>query len=139
MAERQTGLATVTSVEPGRATRDALDEMTEAWRAIEAARRHAYEYHRHAGSGDAHLVRAVGLLRKDGHHDLADMMCKRLIGHGLAADRWAFQVMEEDDDFFRTLMGLEEQARSRSRPQASAQESASSPRTGDVGSTDPEG
>jgi len=129
MPERQTALASVTSVEPGRATRDALSEMTEAWRAIEAARRHAYEYHRHAGSGDAHLVRAVGLLRRDGHHDLADTMCKRLIGHGLAADRWAFQVMEEDDEFFRTLMTLEEQARSRSRPQ-----------TGDeVGSTDPEG
>jgi hypothetical protein len=129
-------MATVSSVEPVSATRDALAEMTEAWSAIEAARRHAYEYHRHAGSGDAHLVRAVGLLRQDGHHDLADTMCKRLIGHGLAADRWAFQVMEEDDEFFRTLMSLEEQALSRSRPQGSA----SSERTGDeVGSTDPEG
>ena len=136
MAERQTALATVTSVEPGRATREALAEMTEAWRAIEAARRHAYEYHRHAGSGDAHLVRAVGLLRRDGHHDLADTMCKRLIGHGLAADRWAFQVMEEDDEFFRTLMTLEEQARSRSHPRRSA----SSVRAGDEpGATDPEG
>jgi len=136
MAERQTALATVTSVEPGNATRDALAEMAEAWGAIEAARKHAYEYHRHAGSGDAHLVRAVGLLRQDGHHDLADTMCKRLIGHGLAADRWAFQVMEEDDEFFRTLMSLDEQARSRSRPQGPS----SSVRTGDeVGSTDPEG
>ena len=34
MAERQTALASATSVEPGRATRDALSEMTEAWRAI---------------------------------------------------------------------------------------------------------
>jgi hypothetical protein len=136
MAERQTALATVTSVEPGRATRDALAEMTEAWLAIEAARRHAYEYHRHAGSGDAHLVRAVGLLRRDGHHDLADTMCKRLIGHGLAADRWAFQVMEEDDEFFRTLMSLEEQARTRSRPQGSA---SPPPIADEAGSTDPEG
>ena len=136
MAETKSALATVTSVDPGRATREALAEMTEAWRAIEAARRYADEYHRHAGSGDAHLVRAVGLLRQDGHHDLADTMCKRLIGHGLAADRWAFQVMEEDDEFFRTLMSLEDQARSRSRPQGSA----SSARTGEeVGSTDPEG
>jgi hypothetical protein len=66
------------------------------------------------------LVRGVGLLRRDGHHDLADTMCKRLIGRGLAADRWAFQVMEEEDEFFRTLMSLEEQARARSRPQGSA-------------------
>jgi hypothetical protein len=136
MAERKTALATVTSVEPGRATREALAEMTEAWRAIEAARRHAYEYHRHAGSGDAHLVRAVGLLRRDGHHDLADTMCKRLIGHGLAADRWACQVMEEDDEFFRTLMTLEQQARSRSQPRGST----SSVRADDEpGATDPEG
>jgi hypothetical protein len=129
-------MVTATSVEAGRATHDALAEMTEAWRAIEAARRHAYEYHRHAGSGDAHLVRAVSLLRRDGHHDLADTMCKRLIGHGLAADPWAFQVQEEDDEFFRTLVSLEEQARSRSRPEAST----TSTRTADdVGSTDPEG
>ena len=136
MAEKQTAVATVTSVEAGRATHDALAEMTEAWRAIEAARRHAYEYHRHAGSGDAHLVRAVSLLRRDGHHDLADTMCKRLIGHGLAADRWAFQVMEEDDEFFRTLM-RPRGAGTRAQP---AQGPASSTRTpDDVGSTDPEG
>jgi len=125
MAETKSGLATVTSVEPGRATREALAEMTEAWRSIEAARRHAYEYHRHAGSGDAHLVRAVALLRREGHHDLADTMCKRLIGHGVAEDRWAFQVIEEDDEFFRTLTTIEEQVRSRSHPTKS-------------GSTDPE-
>ena len=41
-------------------------------------------------------------------------MCKRLIGHGVAEDRWAFQVIEEDDEFFRTLMTIEEQVRSRS-------------------------
>ena len=107
MAETKSGPATVTSVEPGRATREALAEMTEAWRSIEAARKHAYEYHRHAGSGDAHLVRAVALLRREGHHDLADTMCKRLIGHGVAEDRWAFQVIEEDDEFFRTVMTIE--------------------------------
>ena len=136
MAETKSGLATVTSVEPGRATREALAEMTEAWRAIEAARRHAYEYHRQAGSGDAHLVRAVGLLRRDGHHDLADTMCKRLIGHGVAADRWAFEVVKEDDEFFRTLMTIEEQARSRSHPRRSA----TSARAGDKPDlTDPEG
>jgi hypothetical protein len=114
MADMKTGLATVISAEPGGATREALAEMTEASRSLEAARRHAYEYHRHAGSGDAHLVRAVALLRREGHHDLADTMCKRLIGHGVAEDRWAFQVIEEDDEYFRTLMAIEEQVRSRS-------------------------
>jgi hypothetical protein len=135
MAETKSALATVTSVDPGRATREALAEMTEAWRAIEAARRYADEYHRHAGSGDAHLVRAVGLLRRDGHHDLADTVCKRLIGHGLSADRWAFQVMEEDE-FFRTLMTLEEQARSRSHPRGYASSARASD---DRGATNPEG
>ena len=96
------------------ATSEALAEMTEAWRSIEAARGHAYEFHRHAGLGDAHLVRAVALLRTGGHHDIADAVCHHLVGHGVAEDRWSFQVVEEhDDDFVRTLMTLEEQVRDR--------------------------
>jgi hypothetical protein len=97
------------------ATSDALAEMAEAWRSIEAARSYAYEYHRQAGLGDAHLVRAVGLLRAAGHHDLADAVCRHLIGHGVAEDRWTFQVEEthDDDEFSRTLMTLEEQVRAR--------------------------
>ena len=96
------------------ATSDALAEMTEAWRSIQAARGHAYEFHRHAGLGDGHLVRAVALLRTAGHHDLADAVCHHLVGHGVAEDRWSSQVVEEhDDDFVRTLMMLEEQVRGR--------------------------
>jgi hypothetical protein len=97
-------------------TGEALVEMAEAWRAVEAARAHAYEYHQHAGLGDAHLVRAVGLLRKDGHHDIADAICRHLLGHGVAEDRWTLQVQEtQDDAFARTLMTLEEQVRERTR------------------------
>ena len=96
MAETKSGLATVTSVEPGRATREAVAEMTEGWRAIEAARRHAYEYHRYARSGDA----------------------------------------EEDNEFFRPLINLEEQARSRSLPRRSA---SSVRGRRQLGATDPEG
>ena len=127
--------ATVTSIDRESATREALAEMSEAWQAIEAARRLAYEYHRHAGSGDAHLVRAVGLLRRDAHHDLADAICHRLIGQGLAEDRWAFQVVEEDDEFFRTLMALEEQVRSRGQ---STRPDSLSTVDGDADPTDPE-
>jgi len=104
------------------ATGEALAEMTEAWRSIEAARGHAYEFHRHAGLGDAHLVRAVALLRTAGHHDLADAVCHHLVGHGVAEDRWSFQVVEEhDDDFERTLMTLEEQVRGRGSRQRAGQ------------------
>lgn len=96
------------------ATSEALAEMTDAWTSIEAARWHAHEFHRHAGLGDAHLVRAVALLRTAGHHDLADAVCHHLVGHGVAEDRWSFQVVEEHDDAFeRTLMTLEEQVRDR--------------------------
>ena len=95
-------------------TAQALAAMSQAWRSIEAARGHLHEFHHLAGEGDAHLVRAVGLLRAGGHHDLADAICHHLVGHG-AEDRWSFQVAEEhDDDFFRTLMTLEEQVRDRS-------------------------
>jgi hypothetical protein len=87
------------------ATSEALTAMTEAWRSIEAARAHAHELHRHAGLGDAHLVRAVALLRTAGHHDLADAVCHHLVGHGV--------LEEPDDDFVRTLMTLEEQVRAR--------------------------
>ena len=97
------------------ATSEALAEMSDAWRSIEAARGHAYEFHRHAGLGDEHLVRAVALLRTAGNHDLADAVCHHLVGHGVAEDRWSFQVVEEHDDaFLRTLMTLEEQVRDRS-------------------------
>jgi hypothetical protein len=98
------------------ATGDAVAAMDEAWKSIQEARGHAYEYHRHAGMGDAHLVRAVALLRTAGHHDLADAVCHHLVGHGVAEDRWSFQVVEEhEDDFVRTLMTLEEQVRARSQ------------------------
>jgi hypothetical protein len=102
------------------ATSEALAELTEAWRAVEAARAYAYQYHQQAGLGDAHLVRAVGLLRKGGHHDLADAVCRQLLGHGVAEDRWTLQVQETQDDVFaRNLMTLEEQVRERSLdPQA---------------------
>ena len=97
------------------ATSEALAQMMEAWTSIETARGHAYAFHRHAGRGDAHLVRAVALLRTAGHHDLADAVSHHLVGHGVAEDRWSFQVVEEhDDEFVRMLMTLEEQVRSRS-------------------------
>jgi hypothetical protein len=89
--------------------------MTDAWRSIEAARRHARDFHRDAGLGDAHLVRAVALLRAAGHHDLADAVCHHLVGHGVAEDRGSFQgVDEHDDEFVRTLTTLEERVRDRS-------------------------
>jgi hypothetical protein len=40
-------------------------------------------------------MRAVGLLRRDDQHDLADAICRRLVGQGVARDRWAFQVVEK--------------------------------------------
>ena len=96
------------------ATVRALEAMSEAWRSIENARGHLDEFHHYAGTGDAQLVRAVGLLRAAGHHDLADAICHHLVGHG-AEHRWSFEAVEEhDDDFFRTLMTLEEQVRDRS-------------------------
>jgi len=113
VAETTSVRTTPRSAGRGDATREALAAMTEAWRAIEAARGFAYEYHRHAGAGDAHLMRAVGLLRRDDQHDLADAICHRLVGQGVAGDRWTFQVVEEDDDFFCTLLTLEEQVRAR--------------------------
>ena len=98
----------------GRATAEALTALSEAWRSIEAARGHLYEFHHHAGAGDAYLVRAVTLLRTAGHHDLADAICHHLLGRGVSEDRWNFQVDEgHDDDFARTLMTVEEQVRSR--------------------------
>jgi hypothetical protein len=136
MAETTHAMPAVIAADRDSPTREALTEMTEAWHAIEAARRFAYEYHRHAGSGDAHLVRAVGLLRRDGHHDLADAICHRLIGHGVAEDRWALQVSEEDDEFSRTMMTLEEQVRSRGQTMRPA--SGGRAGGGGAGLTDPE-
>jgi len=114
MAETTHAPATETPIDRRTATSAALTEMSEAWRSIEAARGHAYEYHRHAGLGDAHLVRSVALLRQAGHHDLADAVCRHLVGHGVAEGRWTFQTDEDhDDEFSRTLMTLEEQVRVR--------------------------
>jgi hypothetical protein len=113
-----TGTATGTATTTTKATAQALEAMTEAWASVEAARQHAYEYHRHAGLSDAHLLHAVALLRSDGHHDLADSVCRHLVGKGIGGHegRWTFQLDENhDDDFARTLQALEEQVRSRSQ------------------------
>ena len=97
-----------------RPSAEALSALSEARRAVEAARQHAYECHRLAGLGDTSLLRAVRLLREAGEHDLADAVCHDLVGRGVADDRWTFQVDETHDDaFYRTLMSLQDRLRER--------------------------
>ena len=90
----------------------ALSALGEAWTAVEGARQHVYEYHRLSGAGDASLMRAAHLLRAAGQDDLADAVCRQLVSHGVAGDRWSFEVDEtHEDEFVHSLVRLQDHLR----------------------------
>jgi len=93
-------------------TVEALGKLGEALETIEQARGHLYALHQLTGRADFMLDDAVDLLRKAGHHELADRVATELVGRNLLAGRWTFQVVEEfDDGYYALFRKLEEQAR----------------------------
>lgn len=96
----------------GDETVDALGKFSEALEAVEAARGFLYSFHRLSGTADLTLGKAVEGLRRAGHHQLADVVDRELLGRNVLFGRWTFQVVEEyDDGYYDLFKSLENRAR----------------------------
>jgi nucleotide-binding universal stress UspA family protein len=94
------------------ATVEALGKLSEALEAVEVCRGHLYAFHRRSGTADLTLGRAVDLLRKAGHEELADKIDTELVGRNVIQGRWTFQIVEEyDDTYWTPFRELEREAR----------------------------
>lgn len=94
------------------ATVEALGKLSEALETTERARGHLYGFHQLTGKADTEAGDAVELLRKAGHHELADRIATELVGRNVLPGRWTFQVVEEyDDGYWSVFRGLEREAR----------------------------
>ena len=88
--------------------RDSLDEttveavgaMTEALETVEVARGHLYAFHQLTGSADFKLERAIELLGKAGHEELAERLNRELLGRNVLPGRWTFQVVEDYENTY---------------------------------------
>jgi len=93
-------------------TVEALGVISEALERTHRARGHLYAWHQLTGGADAALDRAVELLRRGGHHEIADRIDRDLIGLNVIDGRWTFQVVEEYDAlYYSTFQAIEAEAR----------------------------
>ncbi|HYQ61855.1 hypothetical protein [Actinophytocola sp.] len=84
------------------ATVEAVGAVTEALETVEVARGHLYAFHQLTGSADFKLEKAVELLRKAGHQDVAERLTRELLGRNVLPGRWTFQVIEDYEDTYYT-------------------------------------
>lgn len=95
-------------------TVEALGALSEALEKTHRARGHLYAWHQLTGAADFALDKAVDLLRRAGHGELADRVERELIGRNVVTGRWSFQVVEDyDAGYYDTFQRLEAEARQR--------------------------
>lgn len=93
-------------------TVEAVGAMTEALETVEVARGHLFAFHQLTGSADFTLERAIDLLGKAGHGELADRLTRELLGRNVLPGRWTFQVIEDyEDTYYRPFRELEREVR----------------------------
>lgn len=78
----------------------ALGKLSEALETVERARGCLYAFHQLTGTADLAAGEAVESLRAAGHHDLADMLDREVVGRNVLPGRWTFQVVEDYDDAY---------------------------------------
>jgi hypothetical protein len=88
----------------------AAGKMTEALETLERARGHLYAFHQLIGEADFKLDEAVDALREHGADELAERVCRELIGRNVLDGRWTFQVVEEFDDGYWSVFRDHERA-----------------------------
>lgn len=86
------------------ATVDAVGKVTEALEWVERARGHLYSFHQLMGHADLVLGEACDALREAGHDDVADRVETELVGRNVIHGRWTFQVVEEFDDSYWSVL-----------------------------------
>ena len=94
------------------ATVRAVGTLGEALEWIERARGHLYEFHQLMGHADELFGEAADQLDAGGHHELAAVVDREVIGRNVVAGRWTFQVVEEfDETYYRAVEGVERRVR----------------------------
>jgi hypothetical protein len=92
------------------ATVDALGKLSEGLEAVEEARGLLYGFHRLSGAADLAIGEAVTMLRDAGHDDIADRIDREVVGRNTLTGRWTFQIVEEYDDTYWSVVREEERA-----------------------------
>jgi hypothetical protein len=87
-----------------RASVEAVGKLTEALETVERARGHLYSFHQLTGKADFELGDACDRLRSAGHAGLADEIERDVVGRNVLPGRWTFQVMEEYDDTYWSVV-----------------------------------
>ncbi|MET1060132.1 MAG: hypothetical protein ABWX84_11065 [Nocardioides sp.] len=86
------------------ATVEAVGRLTEALETVERARGHLYSFHQLTGEADFKIGDAVDQLRAAGHTELADRLQRDIVGRNVLEGRWTFQIMEEYDDTYWSVL-----------------------------------
>jgi hypothetical protein len=93
-------------------TVQALGKLSEALETVERVRGHLYSMHQLTGTADFQLDEAVSLFREAGHLETAERIERELIGRNVTPGHWTFQLVEEyDDGYWSVLRAVEEAAR----------------------------
>jgi hypothetical protein len=85
-------------------TVEAVGSLSEALEYVERARGHLYEFHQLMGHADLLLGDTCDKLREAGHPDIADRLATELVGRNVLYGRWTFQVVEEFDDNYWSVV-----------------------------------
>lgn len=85
-------------------TVEAVGSLSEALEYVERARGHLYEFHQLMGHADLLLGDTCDKLREAGHPDIADRLATDLVGRNVLYGRWTFQVVEEFDDNYWSVL-----------------------------------
>lgn len=94
------------------ATVEAVGKLTEALETTEIARGHLYAFHQLTGSADFKVEKAITLLARAGHRELAARLERELLGRNVLPGRWTYQVVEDyDDTYYNPFRELERETR----------------------------
>ncbi|WP_179470151.1 hypothetical protein [Mycolicibacterium vinylchloridicum] len=85
-------------------TVEAVGSLSEALEYVERARGHLYSFHQLMGHADLLLGETCDKLRDSGHPDIAAVLSTELVGRNVLEGRWTFQVVEEFDDNYWSVL-----------------------------------
>ncbi len=89
---------------------EAAGKVSEALETVERARGALYTFHQLMGHADLQLGEAVQKLRAAGHQDAAQRLETEVVGRNVLFGRWTFQIVEEFDDNYWSVLRSHEQA-----------------------------
>jgi len=91
-------------------TVEAVGSLSEALEYVERARGHLYSFHQLMGHADLLLGETCDKLRSADHDAIAERLQSEIVGRNVIYGRWTFQIVEEFDDSYWSLLREHEQA-----------------------------